>query len=152
MSADNNSRDAPSIKGNLLDGCIGHNLDAHLFARVRHCSGDRIASTFGMPDSIFVFDEREDAENAWAFVWTHPQIFRLKTNGKSHFRILEIFPKLGIDRFPRPHVWSSLKSLECDHVKDAADTTLQHWRQSFQFHSVVIHEAAKCGAVFRFDC
>ena len=75
-------------------------FDAQLSGDARHAIGHRSAPTDRVKNPMLVFEEGQDGKETWAAVGRHPEVLRLKREGKANSGIAEVAGQLLIEREP----------------------------------------------------
>ena len=93
---------APAFEEHFLDRLIRADLDAEPLGHARHRRGHRGATADRMEDAVFVFEERENREQARAAERRHAEIFRLEGEREADARVAKEAAEIGVDRLMRP--------------------------------------------------
>ena len=105
------------------------------------------AATFGMPHAKAVFDQRQDAEETWAFCRRHPQILALEAHRDLGNRMRKIGGIDGLERSEGGPTATHLSQSQDECVKWRVKRVPQDRFKSGEFFLVQTAKFQKCIAI-----
>ena len=94
-------------------------------------SRDRRTAADRVPDAEFVFEERQDREQARAVERRHAEVLRLERERQPDARVGEVAGQFAVERLPRPQERQQLDEVPAQQVAPAEERTFQAWAEGF---------------------
>ena len=132
-------------------GVIETDLNAEPFGHARHRCGHRGATADRMEHAVFVFEERENREQARAAERRHAEIFRLKGKRQADARVAKKASEISVDRLMRAQHRKHFQQPHIDQVLPAEERCFKTRLHAPELGAIFVEETAETWRVARRD-